>query len=131
MCIIHLFNTPLIRIFYRTQVLRIVQIFSKNFDKNFSLHNILHTSLFYFLKSIPKNFQNFSFAPLKILISHFSMFETCNCRNSFCFQNSLLLFFSSLLLKMNSHLNLDFFNTSSLLVQKPANAGSQLIDNTF
>ena len=70
MCIIHLFNTSIIHIFYTTQVLRIVQIFFRIFDKNFSLHNMLHLSLFYFPKSIPKNFQNFSFAPFKTLTSH-------------------------------------------------------------
>ena len=41
---------------------------------------MLRTSLFYFPKSIPKQFQNFSFEPFKTLTSRFSMFETCNCQ---------------------------------------------------
>ena len=78
MCIIHLLNNSIIHIFYRTQVLRIVQKFSKIFDKIFSLNNMLCTTLFYFLKSIPKISKNFSFEHFKTLTSRFSMFETCN-----------------------------------------------------
>ena len=81
MCIIHLFNNSIIHIFYRTQVLLIVQKFFKIFDKSFSLHNMLCTTLFYFPKSIPKIFKNFSSEQFKTLTSRFSMFETCNCQS--------------------------------------------------
>ena len=41
---------------------------------------MLCTTLFYFLKSIPKIFKNFSFEHFKTFTSRFSMFETCNCQ---------------------------------------------------
>ena len=81
MYILHLFNNSIIHIFHRTQVLRIVQKFSKIFDKNFFLHNMLCTTTFYFPKSIPKIFKNFSFEHFRTLTSRFAMFETCNCQN--------------------------------------------------
>ena len=42
---------------------------------------MIRSSLFYFPKSIPKNFQNFSFEPFKTITSPFLMFETCNCQS--------------------------------------------------
>ena len=41
MCIIHLFNTSIIHIFSRTQVLHMVQKFSKNFNKFFFTQHAL------------------------------------------------------------------------------------------
>ena len=128
MCIVHLFNTSIIHIFYRTQVLLIGQKFSKIFDKNFSLHNMLSTYLFYLPKAFPKIFKIFllNLSKLQLLVFQCLKLEIVN---DFWFKNFLLLLYSSHLLKMNSHSNLDFFETSSLLVHIPANVGSQHIDN--
>ena len=50
---------------------------------------MLPTSLFYFLESIPKKFQKFSFEPFTLsFTSTFSMFETCSCQ-SFLFSELL------------------------------------------
>ena len=77
---IHLQNISLIPIFYSTQVLPTVQKFSKILDKIF-FNNMLFNSLFYFPKSIPKNFQKFSFEPFTpSFTATFSMFETCSCQ---------------------------------------------------
>ena len=82
--------------------------FPKIFDKNFFLYKTCSTPLFYFPKCIPKIFQNFSSRPFNIEVSlTFSLFEICSCQ-SFLISKFLLLLFSSLLLKMNSHFNLDY-----------------------
>ena len=60
MCIVHLFNTSIIHIFYRTQVLRIVQKFSKIFNKNFFLQKHVLNIFVLLPHSQPKNFQKSS-----------------------------------------------------------------------
>ena len=42
---------------------------------------MLCTTLFYFPKSIPKNFKNSPFEHFKTFTSRFFMFETCNCQS--------------------------------------------------
>ena len=132
MCILHLFNTSIIHIFYRTQVLRIGQKLSKIFNKIFLYITCFIHLPFTSPKAFPKSFKIFllNLPKLLILTPHFLMFETCNCQSFLAFRTPCFCV-SRHLLKMNSHLNLDFFNTSSLLVQKPATVGSQLIDNTI
>ena len=78
--------------------------FPKIFDKKcFFTKHVLHL-LFYFPKNIPKNFLKTFYI---FFTSSFSMFETCSCQR-FLLSILLLLLYSSLLFKMNSHFNLDF-----------------------
>ena len=83
MCIRHLYNTSLFPIFYRTQVLPMVQKFSKIFDKK----NFLYTTCFVLLyftsqKHSPKmfknlllNFSTFTFQCLKLAIVKVFLFS--------------------------------------------------------
>ena len=65
---------------------------------------MLRTSLFYFPKNIPKNFQNFSFEPFKTLTSRFLVFEFCNCQS---FLISELLASASLVTFVENELSLE------------------------
>ena len=94
MCIIHLYNTSLIPIFTEHKS----YLWYKNF---FVLH-----LLFYFPK-----IKNFQITSLELFTSvRLSLFQCLKIAvvKDFCFQNFLLLLFLSLLLKMNSHFNLDY-----------------------
>ena len=59
-------------------------------------------------EKFPKNLQKLSLEPSTSFNFYFSLFETCICQR-FLLLKFLLLLFSSLLLKMNSHFNLEFF----------------------
>ena len=89
----------------------------------------LVNSLFYFPKAFSKLFTNFlSSLPHLLSLQLFQCLKLAVVKD-FCFQSFLLLLHSSLLVKMNSHLNLDFPKLL-LLVHIPANVGSQLIDTS-
>ena len=79
--------------------------FRRFLTKIFLLQNMFYT--FYF--TFPNAYSKIFFRTFNTFVTlTFSLFEICSCQSFFCFQSFLLLLFSSLLLKMNSHFNLDY-----------------------
>ena len=99
--------------------------FLRFLTKKFLLQNMFYTFYFTSPKAFPKIFPKNSlelFTSFQLQL--FQCFKLAVVKD-FCFQFSC---FCSLLLKMNSHFNLDF--SKLLLVHKPATVGSQLIDTS-
>ena len=90
MCIIHLFNTSVLHIFYRTQVLHIVHNFSKIFEQKFFFQKHV-LNIFVLLphrqpESQQKNFLSQQ-RSLTTFTHCFFCFQDFFCLEGFCFQS--------------------------------------------